>query len=108
VRFEQLLAAVVAPAVTVAPARPVITPPAAVRPPVATAPPAAGAASAPTAPEAPVVEITELLYRGRAALERADQIQRAIRSAVSAARPMSSIQPLVDELLDLVELAVAD
>jgi hypothetical protein len=63
---------------------------------------------APVRPELPVVDIAELLYRGRTALERADQVQRAIRSAVSAARPMSTIQPLVDELLDLVELAIAD
>jgi hypothetical protein len=59
-------------------------------------------------PELPVVAIEDLLYRGRSALERADQVQRAIRSAVSAARPMTTIQPLVDELLDLVELAIAD
>jgi hypothetical protein len=91
--FEQLLAgAMAAPAPrTSAPARPAeVIPVAAV------------------APERPVVDIAELLYRGRTALERADQIQRAIRSAVSAARPMSTIQPLVDELLDLVELAIAD
>ena len=62
----------------------------------------------PVVVEQTVVDIAELLYRGRAALERADQVQRAIRSAVSAAKPMSAIQPLVDELLDLVELAVAD
>jgi hypothetical protein len=62
----------------------------------------------PAAPELPLMEISDLLYRGRAALERADQVQRAIRSAVSAAKPMTTIQPLVDELLDLVELAIAD
>ncbi len=62
----------------------------------------------PAAPELPLVDISELLYRGRAALERADQVQRAIRSAVSAAKPMTTIQPMVDELLDLVELAIAD
>jgi hypothetical protein len=76
--------------------------------------PAAKPAPAPPAPvavakpELPVVAIEDLLYRGRSALERADQVQRAIRSAVSAARPMTTIQPLVDELLDLVELAIAD
>jgi hypothetical protein len=94
--FEQLLAELVAaPAVRVStPARPVVvTPPAAV---------------VPVQPELPLVDIAELLYHGRTALERADQVQRAIRSAVSAARPMSTIQPLVDELLDLVELAIAD
>jgi len=99
---------VVTPPAVVAPARPVVvTPPAAVAParPVVVTPPAA---VAPPEPELPVVDFGELLYHGRSALERADQIQRAIRSAVSAARPMSAIQPLVDELLDLVELAIAD
>lgn len=94
--FEQLLAeTIAAPAVRVStPARPVVGTPA--------------ATVAPVQPEPPVVDIAELLYHGRTALERADQVQRAIRSAVSAARPMSTIQPLVDELLDLVELAIAD
>ncbi|HXW96319.1 MAG TPA: hypothetical protein VEI47_01945, partial [Gemmatimonadales bacterium] len=78
---------------------------------VAPAPVAAPERLAPAEPapaELPVVEIDELLYHGRAALLRAGQVQRAIRSAVSAAKPMSTIQPLVEELLDLVELAVSD
>jgi hypothetical protein len=103
VLFEELLAGAVAtPAPVIsAPVRPALVAPPTPR----VAPPPA---AIPSAPELPVVDIAELLYHGRAALERADQVQRAIRSAVSAARPMSTIQPLVDELLDLVELAIAD
>jgi hypothetical protein len=70
--------------------------------------PAPRPAVAPVAPELPLVEIEELLYHGRAALQRADELRRVIRSAISAEQPMSAIRPLVDELLDLVELAVAD
>ncbi|MFN8651280.1 MAG: hypothetical protein U0133_05200 [Gemmatimonadales bacterium] len=62
----------------------------------------------PIAPEPMVIEIGELCYRGRAALERADVVRREIRSALSASAPPTAIQPLVDELLDLVELALVD
>ena len=60
------------------------------------------------APEPPLVAIEELLYSGRAALQRADQVRRQLRSLSASAEPLSTIQPLVDELLDLVELAIAD
>lgn len=60
------------------------------------------------APEPPIVAIEELLYSGRAALQRADQVRRQLRSLSASAEPLSTIQPLVDELLDLVELAIAD
>jgi len=56
-----------------------------------------------TAPPAEPVPIQELLYRGRSAVERAAEIRRAIRK--SGAAPTRA---LVDELLDLVELASAD
>jgi hypothetical protein len=78
------------------------------------APAAAAASPRPTEPpsrrgaEPDVVDIGDLLYRGRTALERADQLRRVLRSAVSSDQPMSAIRPLVDELLDLVELAMAD
>jgi len=75
----------------------------------------AGVAPAPAAevvpslpPEPPIVAIEELLYSGRAALQRADQVRRQLRSLSASAEPLSTIQPLVDELLDLVELAMAD
>lgn len=65
--------------------------------------PAAPAAAA----ELAVVEIVDLCYRGRRALERADVVRREILS-FGLSTPRSSIQPLVDELLDLVELALVD
>jgi hypothetical protein len=77
------------------------------------APPAAAAVielpvPAPAAAEPMVVEIGELCYRGRNALERADVVRREIRTALSSSKPQAAIQPLVDELLDLVELALVD
>ena len=83
------------------------------------------AAAAPAAPAAPlaapagremlddlegtgeVVSITELLYGGPRALAEADRIRRRIRAAVAAEEPPALIQPLFEELLDLVELAAA-
>lgn len=56
-------------------------------------------------PEEPVVPITDLCYRGGAALERALEIRDQIHAVL--ARPTikdSHLQDLVDELLDIVEL----
>jgi chemotaxis protein histidine kinase CheA len=97
-----------APAPAAPPIRPVAAPTPPVPPPAPALVPVRLPEPEPVEAELPVVEIAELLYHGRSALERADQVQRAIRSAVSAAKPMSAIQPLMDELLDLVELAIAD
>ena len=58
--------------------------------------------------EPAVIEIGELCYRGRSALERADVVRREIRFALAISSPQNAIQPLVDELLDLVELALVD
>mgnify|MGYP001195722252 FL=1 len=58
--------------------------------------------------EEAVVGIETLLYQGRPALERANVVRREIRTAVAASTPMNTLRPLVDELLDLVELALAD
>lgn len=52
---------------------------------------------------AEAIPIQDLLYRGRSAVERASEIRRAIRK--SGAAPTRA---LVDELLDLVELASAE
>lgn len=60
------------------------------------------------APEAPVLDIEDLLYHGRSALERADAVRREIRALWSTSDSASAVQPLVEELLDLVELAIAD
>lgn len=77
-------------------------------PAAAPAPPVAPVPSRQPAPEPQVVEIGALLYGGRAALERAEHIRRELRQLASRAEPMSTLQPLLDELLDLVELALAD
>lgn len=66
-------------------------------------------AAAEAVEEPAIVEIGDLLYRGRAALQRADEIRRQIRSAwPSTPDSTDAMQPLVEELLDLVELAIAD
>jgi len=58
--------------------------------------------------ELAVVGIEALLYRGRGALERADHIRQEIRTAFSASAPAATLRPLMDELLDLVELAMVE
>jgi hypothetical protein len=58
--------------------------------------------------EGDIVEISALLYRGRDALRRADELRREIRAvAISSDRPVD-LSPMVDELLDLVELALTE
>ncbi len=91
-------AAVVEPPVVVAPGR--VTAP-------RMEPPAVRPIAAPE-PELDVIEIASLVYRGRAALERADQVRREIRAAFSASAPAATLRPLMDELLDLVELAMVE
>jgi hypothetical protein len=58
--------------------------------------------------EGPVIDITTLCYRGRAALERAAIVRDQIRVARVAAAPRPEVEPLVEELLDLVELALVE
>jgi hypothetical protein len=101
------VAAAAAPAPPIAPP----SPPPAPRP-VAPAP----AAPVPTATVPPervaaepaVVDIAELCYRGRAALQRAAMLKVQIRSAVDRDEAVSAVQPLLDELMDLVELALVE
>ena len=76
--------------------------------------PAAGAPDARRAPvpspgdtEAEVVDIGTLCYSGRGALERAAEIRAEIARHTRASRDLSSVEPLVRELLDLVPLALA-
>lgn len=57
------------------------------------------------APELPVVDIATLCYSGREALERAAEVRRAIGELLGDAPPGPGIAPLLDELLDLVDLA---
>jgi len=90
----------VAPAPTPAP----IATPAAAR--IPATPPAP--APVPAAADAAVMEISELCYRGRAALQRAARVKVEIRSALSRDEPSILVQPLLDELMDLVELALVE
>ncbi len=56
----------------------------------------------------PVVDIDVLLYRGRGALKRADELRREIRRIALESDAPVELRPLLDEVLDLVELALAD
>jgi hypothetical protein len=71
--------------------------------PVVSSPPAAR-----PEPEVDVVEIATLCYRGRGALERAAVVRDQIRVARSAEATAGVVEPLVEELLDLVELALVE
>jgi hypothetical protein len=57
--------------------------------------------------EAPV-PITALCYRGHAALERANTVRQQIAAELERDASLTSLQPLLQELLDLVPLALAD
>jgi len=73
--------------------------------------PAPAAARRPTAPvtrapeEPTVVEIASLCYRGRNALTRAAAVRLEIREAMESHAAGAVLRPLVEELLDLVDLA---
>ena len=75
-------------------------------PPIPPAPMAVkpAAAVAPVAEEA--VDIGALLYRGDAALRRADIVRQDLTNLLRAGAGLSAIRPLLDELLDLVPLAL--
>lgn len=65
--------------------------------------------SAPTLPPpaaAEAVEVSTLLYRGEAALRRADQVRRELSGMLRGGAELQRIRPLLDELLDLVPLAL--
>lgn len=72
--------------------------------------PAAGlAVPTPVAPPEPaIVDIATLCYRGRSAVDRAAEVRQQLRVVLGATVTPTTIQPLVDELADLVELALAD
>ena len=63
-----------------------------------------GQASA--APEPEPVAIAALMYRGHAALERAVTVRHQITTELSRKASLESLQPLFQELLDLVPLAL--
>jgi len=54
------------------------------------------------------VEIGRLCYSGRAALERAAAIREQLAAELTRDGGLAAIQPLLQELLDLVPLALAD
>ena len=57
---------------------------------------------------APVISINALCYRGHAALERANAVRQQIAAELDRNAGLTTIQPLLQELLDLVPLALAD
>jgi hypothetical protein len=60
------------------------------------------------APEESAVAIDTLCYRGHAALERALTVRHQIAAELNRDTSLESLQPLLQELLDLVPLALAD
>jgi hypothetical protein len=58
--------------------------------------------------EEPPVAITTLCYRGQAALERANTVRHQITAELDRNATLASLQPLLQELLDLVPLALAE
>ncbi len=60
------------------------------------------------APDVQTVEIGVLCYHGRAALERADLVRQQLADELARHGGLEAIQPLLQELLDLVPLALAE
>lgn len=54
----------------------------------------------------PVVSIDELLYRGRSALLRAAEVRNEMRAQLARGQHVAVVRPLLDELLDLIPLAL--
>ncbi len=63
-------------------------------------------AEPPRPAEAESVEIASLLYRGERALQRADVVRRDLAALLREGAALPRIRPLLDELLDLVPLAL--
>jgi chemotaxis protein histidine kinase CheA len=57
-------------------------------------------------PPAEAVAIESLCYRGRSALERAADVRRELAAELTGAPDLATIRPLLQELLDLVPLAL--
>ncbi len=71
-------------------------------------PPAPAAAISVTPAEPPVVAIESLCYRGHGALVRAAELRREILARLGPGRGLVEARALLDELLDLVPLALAE
>lgn len=54
----------------------------------------------------PEVPITDLLYTGAPALERAMLLRDRVRAAVASGAPSTEVTPLIEEVFDLVELGL--
>jgi hypothetical protein len=52
------------------------------------------------------IPIGSLCYRGRSALERAAAVRGELAAELAAASDLATIRPLLQELLDLVPLAL--
>ena len=63
-------------------------------------------APAQSEPGAEPVAIESLCYRGRSALERAAAVRRTLTVELASVVDLAAIQPLLQELLDLVPLAL--
>jgi chemotaxis protein histidine kinase CheA len=59
-------------------------------------------------PEEEALAIETLCYHGRAALDRASEVRRELVAALQQGRELAAVRPLLDELLDLLPLALAD
>ncbi len=55
---------------------------------------------------ATVVSIDDLLYRGRPALLRAAEVRGEMRGQLERGQHIAVVRPLLDELLDLIPLAL--
>ncbi|MFN2326363.1 MAG: hypothetical protein ABR551_10815, partial [Gemmatimonadales bacterium] len=55
-----------------------------------------------------VVPIESLLYRGRSALIRANEVRQEIDAIIAALKAERRLEPLIQELMDLVPLALDD
>ena len=65
-------------------------------------------ATNPVVVEEAAVPITALCYSGHAALARANTVRQQIEAELERDASLTSLQPLLQELLDLVPLALAD
>jgi hypothetical protein len=66
----------------------------------------AGGGVAGVAADADAVAIGSLCYRGRPALERAAAVRRTLAAELAGVSDLAAIRPLLQELLDLVPLAL--
>ena len=72
------------------------------------APPAPPRSEVATEEDGTVVPIESLLYRGRSALLRANEVRQEIDAIIAALKAERRLEPLIQELMDLVPLALDD